>query len=76
MEIAELVRRTKTEFFANMNHELRTPLNSIIGITEDQLERVLEPFGQVRETAALAITRAPGKGTTVTVSFPAERIVR
>jgi len=69
-----------------------------LGIPEDMLERVLQPFGQVSETLTrnkegtglglplaksfielhdgiFDLTSKVGSGTTVTLEFPAERVV-
>ena len=33
-DVAQLARRTKSQFMANMSHEIRTPMNGILGMTE------------------------------------------
>jgi signal transduction histidine kinase len=44
-ELAELARRSKTEFVANMSHELRTPLNAILGFAEIIRDQLVGPVG-------------------------------
>lgn len=37
---SEEISQLKTYFMSNMSHELRTPINAIMGVAEDELEKV------------------------------------
>jgi PAS domain S-box-containing protein len=56
-EKAELARRTKAEFLADMSQEIRTPINGVIGITDLVLESGLNP--EQREN--LAAVKSSGR---------------
>ncbi|MDR3165577.1 MAG: response regulator [Synergistaceae bacterium] len=42
-EAAENANRAKSAFLATMSHEIRTPLNAIIGLSEIELQKRLQP---------------------------------
>ncbi|WP_299382779.1 hybrid sensor histidine kinase/response regulator [uncultured Lacinutrix sp.] len=40
---SEEVSELKSYFMSNISHELRTPINAIMGIAEDELDKILDP---------------------------------
>ncbi|MBU1001568.1 MAG: response regulator [Proteobacteria bacterium] len=79
-EMAEIIRRTKSEFLSNISHEIRTPLNGVMGmlqllqataLNEEQREyaqRALAPCQRLTQLLCDILDLSRGETGTLSIS--------